>query len=221
MGDVNMYLTFDCYGTLLNEEGLYSKIAEIADGLGVDGQTARKWFITYLDDRDHMVPYLDYDRLVRQTLTEMDKHFDLAHKFEEHYVEVLQAIRDLKPFPEVVSTLNKLIKRGDHLIAMSNSSWPIITANVAALENPFEDIIIAETTHAYKPDLQFFQYVQKKYNFTAENHIHIAQGFSSDIVAAKQMGWPSIWVNRANEKPFGGVKPTHTVKKLDEVLNLI
>lgn len=216
-----MYLTFDCYGTLLNEEGLYTKVAEIANKIGVDGQVARNWFINYLDDRNHMVPYLNYDRLVRQTLTEIDKHFNLEHKFEENYVEVLQAIRDLKPFPEVIPTLNKLVKRGYHLIAMSNSSWPIIPANVKALENPFEDVIIAETTHAYKPDLKFFQYVQNKYQFTAENHIHIAQGFDSDIVATNQMNWPSIWVNRDNETPDGNVEPTHTVKTLDEVLNLI
>lgn len=216
-----MYLTFDCYGTLLNEEGLYAKVAQIANQIGVDGQAARAWFIDYLDDRDHMVPYVDYDHLVRQTLTEMDQHFGLEHKFEEYFVTVLQAIRDLNPFPEVIPTLKKLIKRGDHLIAMSNSSWPIISANVTALDYPFDDVIIAETTRAYKPDLKFFQYVQEKYGFTAENHVHIAQGFSSDMVAAKQMEWPSIWVNRYSEKPHGDVKPTHTVKKLDEVLSLI
>lgn len=216
-----LYLTFDCYGTLLNEEGLYAKVTEVANVIGVDGQVARQWFINYLDNHDHMVPYIDYDQLVRQTLTEMDKHFNLEHKFEESYVPILQAIRDLKPFPEVIPTLNKLRARGYHLIAMSNSSWPIIAANVQTLGNPFDDVIIAEMTRAYKPDIQFFQYVQDKHGFTAANHVHVAQGYDSDMFSAKEMGWPSIWVNRYNEKSDGGVEPTHTVKRLNEILDLI
>jgi Predicted phosphatase/phosphohexomutase len=102
------YLTFDCYGTLVNEEGLYSKIEEIAKKIGVDQKKARHEFIQYQDSRSNMHPYLDYDLLTRNNLIHMDFLFGLKHQFERYYVEALIAHRELKPFTEVIPTLNKV-----------------------------------------------------------------------------------------------------------------
>ncbi|MFC6177840.1 hypothetical protein ACX9VS_04740 [Weissella paramesenteroides] len=35
------YLTFDCYGTLLNEEATYAAIETVADKIGVDPRLVR------------------------------------------------------------------------------------------------------------------------------------------------------------------------------------
>lgn len=35
------YLTFDCYGTLLNEEATYAAIETVADKIGVDSRLVR------------------------------------------------------------------------------------------------------------------------------------------------------------------------------------
>lgn len=214
------YLTFDCYGTLLNEEGTYAAIEKAATEIGVDPQLARKRFISYQDDRNNMHPYLDYAILTRNNLIHLDYTFDLEHQFEQHYVDVLIAHRQLTPFPEVIATLKTLRQRGYHLIMMSNSSWDIIPANAAALKVPF-DVWTAEDVHAYKPDPHFFKAVEKHYGLTPENHWHIAQGYDSDIMITDKLGWPSIWVNRPNEQPYAAARPTHMVTTLDEVLQYL
>ena len=214
------YITFDCYGTLLNEASLYDTVEGIAEDIGVDGKAARQRFIDYQDDRSNMHPYVDYDLLTRNNLINLDYQFGLEHEFEKNYVEVLQAHRQLKPFLEVIDTLEKLISLRYHLIMMSNSSWSIIPKNVQELKVPF-DVWTAEDVHAYKPDMHFFKQVEDHYGFDETNHIHIAQGYSSDIVPADELAWPSIWVNRANEKPSDLAKPTYEVKKLDEVLEIL
>jgi len=214
------YLTFDCYGTLLNEEGTYAAIETVAKKIGVDPKLARKRFITYQDNRDNMHPYLDYAILTRNNLIHLDYQFGLEHQFERYYVDVLIAHRSLKPFPEVIETLKTFIDRGYRLIMMSNSSWDIIDANAKALEVPF-DIWTAEDVHAYKPDLRFFKAVDEHYGFTPENHCHIAQGYPSDIIPADQMNWPSIWVNRPNDVPSTDILPTHLVNTLDQALEFV
>ncbi|MFC6274125.1 HAD family hydrolase [Levilactobacillus tangyuanensis] len=211
------YLTFDCYGTLLNEDGTYDEIAKLATKIGVDPQLARQRFIAYQDDRDNVHPYLDYDLLTRNNLIHLDYQFGLKHQFERYYPEVLLAHRDLKPFPEVLDTLKALQAKGYHLIMMSNSSWDIIPFNAATLQVPF-DIWPAEDVHAYKPDLDFFQTVADHYGLTSENHWHIAQGYDTDILATDPLGWPTIWVNRSGMKPTAAARPTHEVSTLDQVL---
>lgn len=211
------YLTFDCHGTLLNEENTYAEIEIIAKRIGVDPKLARKRFIVYQDDRNNMHPYLDYAILTRNNLIHLDYLFDLTHEFEKYYVDVLIAHRSLKPFAEVINTLQKFIDQGYKLIMMSNSSWDIIDANVKALKVPF-DIWTAEDVHAYKPDLKFFKIIENYYGLTSENHFHIAQGYSSDIIPADKMNWPSIWVNRPKDLPDTTVLPTHMVESLDQVL---
>lgn len=211
------YLTFDCYGTLLNEEATYAAIETVADKIGVDPQLARQRFITYQDSRDNMHPYLDYAILTRNNLIHLDYQFGLTHQFERYYVNVLIAHRSLKPFPEVIGTLKTLQQRGYHLIMMSNSSWDIIPANAAALEVPF-DIWTAEDVHTYKPDPVFFKTVAAHYDLTPANHWHIAQGYGSDIVTTDALGWQSIWVNRDHATPTTTARPTHEVHNLDEIL---
>ncbi|RND55702.1 hypothetical protein [Lacticaseibacillus paracasei] len=90
------YLTFDCYGTLLNEEATYAAIETVADKIGVDPRLARQRFITYQDSRDNIHPYLDYAILTRNNLIHLDYQFGLTHQFERYYVDVLIAHRSLK-----------------------------------------------------------------------------------------------------------------------------
>lgn len=214
------YLTFDCYGTLLNEEPLYTQIEQAAKEIGVDSKLARQRFEAYQSDRNNMHPYLDYAILTRNNLIHLDYQFGLTHKFEKYYADVLISHRNLKPFPEVINTLQELVKRGYKLILMSNSSWDIIDANAQALTVPF-DIWTAEDVHAYKPDLHFFKTVDEHYHFTPKNHWHIAEGYGSDIIPADKMTWPSIWVNRPNEVPNTDVLPTHLVSTLDQILKYL
>ncbi len=213
-------LTFDCYGTLLNEDGTYDEIEKVAELIGVDPKSARKRFIAYQDDRNNMHPYLDYDLLTRNNLIHLDYQFGLDHQFERYYVEVLQAHRELVPFPEVIETLQTLVGLGYKLVMMSNSSWDIIPFNAAALKVPF-DVWTAEDVHAYKPDHKFFETVAQHYGLTKDNHIHIAQGYGSDVVPCAEIGWDCIWVNRDGRKPAGDARPTHEVRTLDQVLEYL
>ncbi|MFC6322185.1 HAD hydrolase-like protein [Companilactobacillus baiquanensis] len=217
---MDKYLTFDCYGTLLNEDILYKKVEQIGNEIGVDGKQALKKFIEYREDPSNVHPYVDYDLFTRNNLINLDYQFNLNHKFEEYYVDILEAHRNLKPFPEVISTLKEFLEMDYKLIIMSNSAWSLMKNNSDALKVPF-DVWTAEDVHAHKPDLHFFKAVQEHYNFTQKNHIHIAQGYDYDIVPCEQMEWKSIWVNRFQEKPYGSARPTYEVTKLDEILPIL
>ena len=208
------YLTFDCYGTLINTDPVYQWIENLALAAGVDPQAVRNAYASYEDDPVSVHPYLDFADLVRENLKHLDGMFDQEHFFESHYVEGLQIQRHLLPYPDVVSTLQDWHDQGYQLIIMSNSSWDIMSANLAALKIPFDAVITAEDVQAYKPDLKFFKAVQNQFAFTPANHWHVARGYDSDVVPAEQMGWPMLWINRGQAKPSRTEQPTPTVADL-------
>ena len=208
------YLTFDCYGTLINTDPVYQWVENLALAAGLDPKTVRDAYDIYEDDPISVTPYLDFADLVRENLKHLDCMFATGHFFESHYVECLGVQRNLMPYPDVVPTLQNWHDQGIQLIIMSNSSWDIMPANVAALQVPFDAVVTAEDVQAYKPDLKFFKTVQDRFNFTPENHWHVARGYNSDVVPANSMQWPMIWVNRGADQPSSDAKPTHTVADL-------
>lgn len=208
------YLTFDCYGTLINTDPVDQLIENLALAAGLDPQKVRTAYDAYEDDPVSVQPYLDFADLVRENLKHLDGMFDQHHFFEGHYVECLQVQRNLLPYPDVVPTLKAWHNQGIKLIIMSNSSWDIMPANLAALQVPFDAVITAEDVQAYKPDLTFFKTTQQRFGFTTKNHWHVARGYGSDVVPAEQMEWPMLWINRGHQQPTGTAKPTHMVDTL-------
>jgi len=211
---VKKYLTFDCYGTLINTDPLYQWLVNLAVAAGLDTEAVRGAYATYEDDAANVQPYLDYSALVRADLKHLDQVFDQGHFFESHYVECLQVQRNLLPYPDVVPTLAAWRERGYQLIIMSNSSWDIMPANLAALQVPFDAVITAEDVQAYKPDLKFFKDVEQQFDLTEDNHWHIARGYESDVVPAARLHWPMLWINRNQQQPTTNVQPTHMLADL-------
>ncbi len=208
------YLTFDCYGTLINTDPVYQWIENLGLAAGLDPKAVREAYDAYENDPVSVTPYLDFADLVRENLKHLDGMFEQQHFFESHYAECLQVQRNLLPFPEVVPTLKRWHDQGIQLIIMSNSSWDIMPANVATLQVPFAAVITAEDVQAYKPDAHFFKTVQDRFNFTPENHWHVAQGYGSDVVPATALNWPMMWVNRKHQTPTASATPTQTVTNL-------
>jgi len=207
-------LTFDCYGTLINTDPLYQWLENLALAAGLDPQAVRSAYASYEDDPVSVQPYLDYADLVRENLKQLDGKFAQRHFFESHYVECLQVQRQLLPYADVVPTLKAWQAEGMQLAIMSNSSWDIMPANLAALQVPFDAVITAEDVQAYKPDLTFFKAAEQQLGLTKANHWHIARGYQSDVVPAETMDWPMVWVNRGGDDPSGSARPTKMVADL-------
>ncbi|MCE2138717.1 HAD family hydrolase, partial [Streptococcus thermophilus] len=75
-----------------------------------------------------------YSTLVRADLKHLDRLFEQRHFFESHYVECLEVQRHLLPYADVIPTLIAWQQLGYQLIIMSNSSWDVMPANIAALK---------------------------------------------------------------------------------------
>ncbi|OHT03035.1 haloacid dehalogenase [Tritrichomonas foetus] len=143
--------------------------------------------------------------------------------FLNGFDRLIEVYKNFKPFPEVLSTLQEMKNRGYEIVIMSNSENAVMDYNRKALGDLFGDnVLLAQQSKAYKPQLKFFRYVHEKLNFDKNNHTHIAQGYWSDIMPAKLMNWETkIWVNREGTLSSPKFEPCVVVSTLDQALEYL
>lgn len=215
------YLTFDVYGTLLNMSSIAETISEIAKENNFDGKKASSMYSTVEDEIMYGEEFVTLDKIVNKSLFWSDTYLN-QNFLQKNYDRVIQAYKDLKPFPDVIESLKELKSRGYTLVIMSNSMDMIMDENKKSLGGIFDKSYLAENVKAYKPRIEFFQFVHKDLDFDNINHTHIANGYWWDIEPATKMNWKyKIWVNRNKMKKSLEFDPQIEVVDLKEALNYL
>lgn len=123
-------------------------------------------------------------------------------------------------FPGTHELLNKL-QHDYHLHIITNGFLEVQTIKLktSKLENYFEKIIISETTPWKKPTPDLFLFALEQANAKAEESLMIGDDINADIKGAAAVGIDQVWTNfTASQVKF---KPTYTVSKLIDILNLL
>lgn len=66
------------------------------------------------------------------------------------------------------------------------------------LDHNFNAVFTAEDAKSYKPNPEFFNFVNEQLG-EVDEHIHIAVDMDKDIVPAQKAGWRVISIDRTNE----------------------
>lgn len=218
------WLTFDCYGTLIQwDEGLLAAIGRIlASKGGVLDQAA---FIRVYDRHEHRLeqqpPHQSFKTISSQALELAMGEFGLP--FEAADADVLtSSIGKMPPFPEVVETLGRLKAAGFRLAIISNTDDAIISGNVAQLGGHIDRVISAEQARAYKPSPRIFHHAWQSLGIGMEDLVHICASPILDLVAARELGFRTIWVDRGTgRKQPDDYKPGAVVATLDKVPGIL
>lgn len=151
------FISFDCYGTLINFEM---------------GPTAKVLF----KDRvpaERMPAFLESFRAYRldEVLGDWKPFFDVLENSiqrtcTKHGVECLPsdatalyaAVPTFQPHPNVVEVLEAIAPHVP-LVILSNSMVDLIPHSVAHLKAPFHKVYTSEEARAYKPRMQTFEYM--------------------------------------------------------------
>lgn len=214
------WLTFDCYGTLIQwDEGLLSTMDRILSAKGRDVDQAA--FIAAYDSHEHRLeqepPHRSFSAVTAQSLELAMADFDLP--FDPADAGLLtSAIGRMPPFPEVVATLGRLKAAGFKLAIISNTDDAIIAGNVSQLGGHIDRVITAEQAAAYKPSPKIFKHAWQTLGIEMDDLVHICASPHLDLVAARNLGFRAIWVDRGTgRKPLDDYRSNATVPALDEV----
>jgi len=169
------FISFDCYGTLINFEM---------------GPAARRLFADRVP-AERMPAFLDSFRAYRldEVLGDWKPFRDViensiwrackAHGVECHASDVAalyDAIPTFEPHPNVVEVLKALVPQIP-LVLLSNSMVDLIPASVARLRAQFHEVFTAEEARAYKPRMQAFEYMFDRLGCGPDQMMHVSSSF--------------------------------------------
>ncbi|WP_158893232.1 MULTISPECIES: haloacid dehalogenase type II [unclassified Pseudomonas] len=209
------FISFDCYGTLINFEM---------------GPTAKKLFADRVPS-ERMPAFLDSFRFYRldEVLGDWKPFFEVVenaiqracakHAVDYRAADALalyQAVPTWQPHPHVVETLRAIAPQVP-LVILSNSMVDLIPASVAHLQADFHAVYTAEEARAYKPRAQAFEYMFEQLGCGPQDMMHVSSSFRYDLMTAADLGFMArAFIDRGHEPACDG----YGVERLTDIRQL-
>jgi 2-haloacid dehalogenase len=222
-GSRPIWLTFDCYGTLIQwDEGLMAAVERILARKGAKVDAAR--FLAVYDRHEHELeqgrPHRSFKEVSAASLERTMAELHLPHDTADGDL-LTASISRMPPFPEVVATLGQLSAAGFKLAIISNTDDAIIAGNVAQLNGHIDKVITAQQAQAYKPSRQIFEHAWQTIGMTKDQIVHICASPLLDLTAAQALKFRAVWIDRGTGRlPPPGYAPDATAPRLDAVPKL-
>jgi 2-haloacid dehalogenase len=220
-GERPEWLTFDCYGTLIQwDEGLLAAVKTILakqPGSQVDAKTLIHTYDKYEHELERQRPHKSFRTVAGEGLRLAMMELGLCYTKSD--IEILtSSISRMPPFREVVGALGELKEQGFRLCIISNTDDDIIAGNVAQLGGHVCRVITAQQAEAYKPSKQIFEHAYRSLGVGVEQVLHICASPHLDLTAARDIGFRCIWIDRGTgRRPLLDYTPNARFPTLDRV----
>ena len=209
------YITFDCYGTLIDwEGGIRKALKKLAEKNGFDldlTNISDKYIKAELEVEAEQ--YRKYHEVLQLSAKKLLKQmgFDIS---DENALDFADSIYNWQPFQETHDILAKLKRKGYKLIILSNIDNEIIKRSIKLMGIDFDGVVTAEEVGSYKPAHGHWQEMLRRFNAQKEEVLHVAASYIHDIIPAKEQGFDAIWINRSKEQPTREIRPDLEFKDL-------
>ena len=192
------WATFDCYGTLVDwNTGIGDELSRLLGDSQGDALLDRYHEIEPRIQRER--PDARYRDVMALALAELAS--ETGRELPAGESDALGRSLPRWPiFPEVPAALAEAHERGWKLVALSNSDSDLIEASLQQIGVPFDRAIVASDIGSYKPARGHWRAFYESTGAGRERHVHVAQSHFHDIAPADQLGIPTIWINRLNER---------------------
>jgi len=192
------YISFDCYGTLINFQ-MKEKMEELfADRVSPEDMAQFTTdFARYRLD-EVMGDFRPYDEVLCNSVERTCRRWGVDYRDNEG-LEFYEAVKTWQPHPDVPAALARLAKEYK-LVIFSNSMNDLIPHSVEKLGAPFHRVYTAQQAQAYKPRLQAFEYMIEQLGCSPEDILHVSSSMRYDHLSADDVGIKNkVFVARGHE----------------------
>jgi 2-haloacid dehalogenase len=197
------YITFDCYGTLIDFQMGPTARTLYADRIqGAAMDQFVKDFAGYRLD-EVLGEWKPFRHVVENSLRRTCARNNVDYR-ESDGEAMYAAVPTWEPHPDVVEPL-KRVAAEIPLVILSNSMIDLIPHSVKKLEAPFHAVYTAEEAQAYKPRMQAFEYMFDQLGCDPKDIMHVSSSFRYDQQPATDLGIGArVFVSRGHEpsSPF-------------------
>jgi 2-haloacid dehalogenase len=210
------WLTFDCYGTLIDWEG--GVVAALTPLLGAGSAPGARALAARYIEIEADVEHEAYRRY-REVLTEAGGRLmrELGHPLPAGRERLLaDSLAGWRPFPEVPEALRRLRAAGYRLAILSNVDRDLIAASVPRLGVIPDLIVTADDCRSYKPAHGHWTMFHTRTGAGPERTIHVAASLYHDVVPATALGYRTVYINR-HDAPVADAEPTRVLADLSRL----
>jgi 2-haloacid dehalogenase len=209
------YLTFDCYGTLIDwETGIFSALRPILRRHNKNIDDGR--LLELYGDLEMLAeqPYQSYRDVLKAVVRGFGDNLDFQPTQAEQE-SLPESLVNWEPWPDTVESLRKL-KARYRLAIISNVDDDLFARTAAKLGVTFDQVITAQQARCYKPGKQIFELALQRIAVDPSQVLHVGQSIYHDVIPAKGFGLDTVWVNRASARPgVGAVKAATAMPNLE------
>ena len=214
------FVTFDCYGTLIDwESGIADAFLRAAREDGIDlrrDEVLRAYeLIEPVVEREQYRLYRD---VLHETAFRVARALGWPLAFERGTF-VATSLPHWKPFADTNPSLQRLRDAGYRLGILSNIDDTLLAATRKHFTVGFDLIVTAQQVRSYKPGAAHF--IAAREAIGDARWLHAAQSNFHDVVPCNALGIPTAWVNRRGDAALPGGTPTHEVKDLKGLADLL
>ncbi len=213
-------LAFDVYGTLIDTQGVISKLQEtVGDKATEFSNTWREKQLEYSFRRGLMQNYENFAVCTRHALDYTSSYYKLSLTKEQKQ-ELLDSYRTLPAFNDTKESLARLKAAGFQLYAFSNGTAEAVETLLvsAGIRDFFLGIVSVDDLKSFKPNPAVYRHFLKRSGATGSS-AWLISGNPFDVIGAVSAGLNAAWVQRSPESIFDpwGIEPTITVTSLSEL----
>ena len=213
------YITFDCYGTLVDwRKGIESGLHVALGNVHLSGQDLLKAYVQA--ERNEEADYKRYREVLRLTVISMSGVLGVkvsdkaARRFSE-------SVPDWPPFEDTAEFLRLAGRRGYKRYILSNVDDDILEETIKKHGLELDGFVTAQEVGSYKPNPGHWLEFMQKTGAKKVDVLHVAQSVYHDIIPCQRMGIDSAWVNRYNERMPPGSHPTYIADSLAQLAELL
>ncbi len=203
------WVTFDCYGTLIDwEGGVADAISPLLEGPVDRRELARRYIeIEAAVEGEQYLPYREIlDRAGSALL-------------REHGVDAPSplpaSLASWRPFPEVPGALADLRSRGYRIAILSNVDRDLLQHSIAQLGLAPDLAVTAEDSRSYKPAEGHWKRFLRDSGATVDDFVHVGASQYHDMRPAAALGVRTVFVDRHGEKLE--TEPTRVIPDLSSL----
>jgi len=202
------YVSFDCYGTLINFDITPTTKEIVGDQIGErDWPAFLRSFSKYRYDQV-LGSYYPYRQVLQDAFDRACRKWGIKSdtRAGERFGE---AVLSWGPHSDVPAPLARMAERYP-LVILSNADDEFLAASVARLGAPFHAVYTAEQAGVYKPRYQAFEYMVEQLDASPEDFLHVSSHTRYDLMPMHDLGFRGLVMLERGYDP-----PAHSYEYVD------
>ena len=200
------WVTFDCYGTLVDWQAGFASILSRIAGERVDEllRAYHRWERRVVRNARHA----SYKEVLASALRKAADETAVSLTAPDARALSL-SWKALRPFDDVEAVLARLRAKGYKLAVLTNCDDDLFEVTHRAFRTPFDLFVTAERIRGYKPAPWHFRAFELMTRARKADWVHVSSSVYHDITPAQAFGVRSVWLDRgrgADQGAAGSVR---------------